>query len=276
MSDEAPMSGLTDAPGSIAGTISIWCAPLRATGTWYARLPDAPHYAASMMKLPLLVALYRAAEAGRLDLSGPLPVHDVFASARPGAAPYHLPGRPENDPAVWTRLGGTATRGWLAERMIVRSSNLAANLLLAEVGVEALAEVWQLAGARHSRTVRGIEDIAARLAGLDNVVTAADLGALSRALALGRLAGEESTRAMLDLLLVQEHRGDLPAGLPPGTPVAYKNGWVTGVRHAAAVVYPPDAPPYLLAACTTTGLSDPDARALLARIAAATWPLRRS
>ena len=53
--------------------------------------------------------------------------------------------------------------------------------------------------------------------------------------------------------------------------MAAKSGWVTGVRHGAAVVFPAGRPPYTLVVCTTTTLPDAAARALLARVAAASW-----
>ena len=75
----------------------------------------------------------------------------------------------------------------------------------------------------------------------------------------------------LATLAAQEHRDDLAAGLPAGTRMAAKSGWVTGVRHGAAVVFPAGRPPYTLVVCTTTTLPDAAARALLARVAAASW-----
>ena len=122
--------------------------------------------------------------------------------------------------------------------MIVRSSNLATNLVIAHVGLPAVAEVWALAGARHSVTARGVEDFAAREAGLTNLVTAADLAALLAAIVQGAdqpgpLASPAACAQMLDVLLAQEIRDDLAAGLPAGTRIAHKNGWVRGIRHGA-------------------------------------------
>jgi beta-lactamase class A len=94
----------------------------------------------------------------------------------------------------------------------------------------------------------------------------------------GSLAAPASAAAMLDLLAAQELRGDLAAGLPPGTRVALKNGWIGGVRHAAGVVFPDDAPPFVLAVCATTPLArnrhDDEACQLVARIARAAWSAR--
>ncbi|GAA5191956.1 hypothetical protein GCM10023322_50490 [Rugosimonospora acidiphila] len=272
------IDGLDDVPG----TVSVWCAPLGSAAPRYERLPDERHYAASTMKVAVLAALHRAHEAGRLDLDAPVPVRNRFVSALAGAPEFSLGGpRDDNDDAVWDRLGGEASLAWLAERMIVRSSNLAANLVLAHAGSDEVARVWRLAGATHSATPRGIEDYAARDAGIDNLVTAADLGRLLDALATGALAGPDGTARMLATLFAQEHREDLAAGLPTGTRVAHKNGWVHAVRHAAGVVYPDDADPYTIVVCTTTtlaGRKEPDGRDaacdLIARIARASWDAR--
>ena len=245
--------------GAVPGTVSIWCAPVGARDPWYAREEHAIHYAASTMKIAVLAAAHRA-----LDLDAPVPIIDQFRSAAPAAPPYRLGRASDDDPIVWDRLGGTAPLRWLAERMIVRSSNLATNIVIGHVGIPAADREWRLAGARYSRIQRGIEDAAARAAGLTNEVTAADLAALlDRVVLTGGWP--------LATLAAQEHRDDLAAGLPAGTRMAAKSGWVTGVRHGAAVVFPAGRPPYTLVVCTTTTLPDAAARALLARVAAASW-----
>jgi beta-lactamase class A len=263
----------------VPGRISVWCGPLDTALPWYRRLADEPHYPASLMKVPLMVAAYRAHEAGEVDLDAQVPVRNRFASAVPGAPEFGLPGGPENDPSVWQVLDETATLRWLCERMIVASSNLAANVLWAHVGAERVAEVWRRAGATGSAVLRAIDDRAARESGIDNVVTAIDLARLFDSLGTGRLAGDVATAAMLDTLAMQERREDLPSGLPDGVRVAFKNGWVSGVRHAGGIVYPDGRPPFTLVVCATTPLAEDghrkdgadEACRLLARIAEACW-----
>lgn len=278
----SPPPNLAELDGTLSavpGTVSVWCGRVAANLTSaepaYTRLPDETHYAASTMKVAVLAALYREVERGRLDLATPVPVLNDFESAARGAARFGCTRRHDSDDAVWQGLGHELPLGWLARRMITHSSNLATNLVLDAVGLAAVARVWSLVGARHSVVRRGIEDAAASAAGLTNLVTAGDLARLLGAIAADRLAGRDSCRAMLTVLLAQEHQVDLSAGLPPGVPIAHKNGWVTGVRHSAGVIYPPDAPPYLLAVCASTPLAvnrpDDAACRLLARIAAASW-----
>ncbi|MEK8110069.1 hypothetical protein NKG94_48400 [Micromonospora sp. M12] len=84
---------------------------------------------------------------------------------------------------------------------------------------------------------------------------------------------------MLDVLLAQEHREDLAAGLPRA-PASPTRAVGTRVRHGAGVVLPDDAPPYLIAVCTTTDLAggddqvENDACLLVAHISAQVWAAR--
>ena len=267
----------------VPGVVSVWCGRLGAEAA-YSRNEQETHYAASTMKVAVLAALYERAEAGAVRLDETVPVHNDFASALGGAPRFGCEQSYDNDDAVWDRVGGAATPHWLAQRMIVRSSNLATNLLLELVGVDAVARAYRSAGARHSVVGRGIEDAAAREAGITNLVTAADLAALLGAIAVGAtqpgpLGSPAACRAMLDTLLAQECTEDLAAGLPTGTRIAHKNGWIEGVRHGVGVMFPEDAPPYALAVCTTTPLavndSGDEACRLLARVATASWADRQ-
>lgn len=260
------------------GTASVWCGPLDGPPV-FARAEHELHYAASTMKVGVMIAAWRAAEAGRLDLDAETPVHNLHVSTAPGAPAYANDPTYDSDPLVWERVGGKATLRWLITRMIVRSSNLATNLVLGALGPneESFAQVndvWRRAGATRAHTDRGIEDYPARDAGISNEVTAADLAALFGALAGHRLASAAGSAAMLDVLTAQECRDDLHLGLPAGIRVALKNGWVTGERHSSALILPDDAPPYLLAACTTGELPDADACRLLGRLAEASWAQR--
>ncbi|MGD3106808.1 serine hydrolase [Streptomyces sp. YGL11-2] len=228
------------------------------------RNADVPHEAASTMKVAVLAALYR----GGLDLDRQIPVVNRFTSAAGGTFANSRAG--DSDPEPWELLGGTASLRWLAGRMVSHSSNLATNLCLAHVGREAVAEVWRRAGASAGTdTPRGVEDRPARAAGIFNRVTAHDLVRLLESL----------EPEVLGLLEDNAHGVDLAAGLPPGTRLASKNGWISGVRNCAAVVHPPDAAPYTLAVCYTGPLAngqdtgDPAAR-LLARVSARVWRAR--
>lgn len=272
MTHVAGLAGLGRQLAEADGTVSVWCGRLGA-GPACAREPDVPHYAASTIKLGLLVAAYRLHERGELDLDAPVRVHDDFDSVVRGR--FAMPRDYDNDELPWQRLGSDVPLRWLAARMIVSSSNLATDLVFERIGTTEVTAL--LAAARADGVVlrRPICDDAAADAGVQNLVTAAGLAALMSALALGRLAAAGSSREMLEVLRAQEHREGIAAGLPPDTALASKGGWVEGVRHDVALVEPADAPAYVLAVCTT-GLADETGLAVLREVAAASWADRHA
>ncbi len=254
------------------GTVSVWFG--RPAGPpAYVRLADVEHYAASTIKLPILVAAYRAGDAGDLDLDQQVGLHDEFPSAAGGR--YLVDRGYDNDEEPWERLGEVVTLRWLARRMIVRSSNLATGMLLERLGHPAVNAALAHCGAHRSAVRRGICDGPAVATGATNVTTAADLASVLSALHAGRAASAEACAEMLAVLEAQEYRDQIPAGLPTGTQVASKGGWAGEVRHDAALVRPVDASAYVLVVCTT-GV-DPALRdRLIPDLAAASWADRRS
>jgi beta-lactamase class A len=119
--------------------------------------------------------------------------------------------------------------------------------------------------------VRGIEDYPARDAGIDNLITADDMGRLLVALADGRLAGPDATAACERTLQSQQYRAGIPAGLPEGLLVGNKTGWIDGVNHDVALVRAPGLPPVALAVLVSAPGTPEEREAGIARIASATW-----
>lgn len=237
------------------------------------------HYAASTMKLALVLAAYRLADAGELDLDQSVLVRDEFASATgtgTGTGKFSMDRAEDSDPEPWRRRGSEVALRWLCYRTIVRSSNLATNLVLAHVGVDAVTETLVSVGATKSVVSRGIEDAPARSAGLDNLVTAADLGLTLQALAAERAASPPACREILAILGAQQINDAIPARLPAGTRVQHKSGWVDGVSHDAGIIDGPDADPFIFVMCTTSDLGERSGFELIAAGAAAAYADRRA
>jgi beta-lactamase class A len=254
-----------------SGVVSVVA---RVSGEAAARVsvePEAQHYSASIMKLPILVAAHRLAERGALDLTRPVLVHDDFASRNPGHR-FVMDQSEDSDPDTWAAKGNEVGLDVLTRRMITVSGNLATNLVLDEVGPDEVAAVLVAAGcSARTAVVRGIEDYAAREVGLDNLVTADDLALLLVALAEGRLAGPAATAACEETLLAQEYRDGIPAGLPAGAVVGNKTGWVDGVNHDVALVRAPGLPAVGLAVLVSAPGTPEEREAGITRIAAAAW-----
>jgi beta-lactamase class A len=250
------------------GIVSVHCAPeSRPTTPFVSTRPTAQHYAASTMKVAVLLAAYRSFDDGEWAADAPVLVHDSFASAAGGR--FSSTSDYDSDTAVWERLGREAPAGWLLERMIVRSSNLATNLAIEHLGFDAVNDSWRIAGSTGCIVQRLIQDD--RAGWLSNQVTAPGLSLLMKAVTSGVATTAESTTAMTNALLANEHTSDVVAGLPEGTWVAHKNGWVEGIQHTTALIRPEDAPGYLLTVCASTGLGRDEGRQLVAEVARASW-----
>ena len=82
-----------------------------------------------------------------------------------------------------------------------------------------------------------MQDLEAFRAGLSNTTTARDLGVVMRTVAESDRFTEASRSEMIAILERQHFRENIPAGLPAGTRVANKTGWITGINHDAAIEY---------------------------------------
>jgi beta-lactamase class A len=247
--------------------VALWLGGLDGT-TWWEQAADEPAYSASLMKLPIATAAERLHERGVLDLDAEVPVHDDFDSVVSGER-YVLDRDDDQDDATWDGRGTSTTLRELRRRALVMSGNLATNLLLEQVGLTEVGVVVTEAGcSERTRVVRGIDDEPARAAGIQNVVTARDLGRL--------LA--HTPPQVEEVLLGQHYRDAIPAGLPDGTTIANKTGWIDDHTHDMAIVRPSaeqGGAPFVLVVLTRVAKESYDAgNARIAGLAAQAWERR--
>ena len=235
---------------------------------------DTSFHAASTMKVPVMIELFRAFDAGRLRADQAVPLTNQFASIVDGS-PYSLSAGGDSDSSLYAKVGSPVAIRELIDRMITRSSNLATNTVIALVDAKNAQATARTLGARNIRVLRGVEDSKAFAAGMSNTTTARDLAVLLEAIETGRAASPASTDAMREILMRQEYNAEIPAGVPPGTRVAHKTGWITGVLHDAAIVYPEGRKPYILVVLTS-GIPQQDvARQMIVDISRLVWEHRR-
>lgn len=215
---------------------------------------DSRVHAASMMKVPVMIQLFQDAEAGRLSLDDSLTMTKTFTSIVDGTL-YGLGVPDDSDTTLYARIGEKATVRQLTELMITVSSNLATNMLIELVGAERVQATMRQLGADSIAVLRGVEDIKAYRAGLNNTTTARDMGLIFSAIAAHRAASPESCREMIAILSRQQFNEGIPAGLPTGTQVAHKTGSITRIRHDGGIVYPENGSAYVLVVLTK-GITD--------------------
>ncbi len=230
--------------------------------------PDKSFHAASTMKVPVMIELFRQAEAGTLKIDDPLPVINEFKSIVDGS-PYKLSVGDDSDVEVYARIGKTMTLRELNEAMITVSSNFATNLLIEKLGVEKIRKTVTRLGADGMKVLRGVEDQKAFDKGLSNATTARGLLVLLERIGRGTAVSASADAEMIEVLKRQKFNDAIPAGVPAGIPVAHKTGSITRIRHDAGIVYGPK--PYVLV-LLVRGLEDENqSAALMASISKVVW-----
>lgn len=243
------------------------------TGAVYLHQADTVFHAASTMKLPVMMALFQAIDAGEMRLSEPFAVRNQFQSIVDGS-PFALDPKEDGDADLYQAVGSTRPLEELIRRMIVRSSNLATNLLIERIGASRATDLVRGLGGYRMKVLRGVEDEKAFKAGLNNTATAQDLEILLTALARGGTFSQGSNDKMIEILKEQEFNEKIPAYLPKGTPIAHKTGDITGVHHDAAIVFPPGEPPYVLVVLTRGFQDEKQANQVIAEISRTVWEKR--
>ena len=112
-------------------------------------------HAASTMKVPVMMELFRRAGAGELRFDAPIAVRNQFVSIADGGT-YRLSPGDDSDGTLYERIGAEVPMRELVERMITRSSNLATNILIAQARPERIAQTMERIGARDMRVLRGV------------------------------------------------------------------------------------------------------------------------
>lgn len=237
----------------MADVVAVWLGGLDGT-TWWEQDADEPVLAASLMKVAVAVA----AEA--IDLDRSVPVHPGFESVVAGET-FELDEDGDQDAETWASVGSREELRELRRRSVVLSGNLATNLVMEQTGVAACSDVMP-------QVRRMISDLPASERGIVNEASARQWGDL-----LVRVAA--SYPAVEEVMLGQTYRDGIPVGLPDGTPVANKTGWIEDHTHDVAIVRPPDGAPFVLVVLTRlAGVPTDEGNARIAGVARAAWGRR--
>lgn len=206
---------------------------------------DEEFHAASTMKVPVMIELYKQQAQGLINLNDSIVLVNEFKSIVDGS-PYKMDIGDDSDDVIYSKIGTKQTLYDLMVPMITVSSNLATNVLIEIVDAKKTTQTMRDLGAENINVLRGVEDIKAYEQGLSNSTTARDLMAIMKAIANGTAGTKADCEAMLSILKDQQWNDMIPKYLPENIEVAHKTGSITGVHHDAAIVYPPNGKAYLL------------------------------
>ena len=202
-------------------------------------------HAASTMKVPVMIELFKQANQGKINLNDSLLLKNAFKSIVDSSL-YSMDIADDSDDVVYQQIGTKVALRDLMRSMITVSSNLATNVLIERVNAKAVTATMKELGAQHMEVLRGVEDQKAYDQGLSNSTTAKDLLVIMKAIANHTAGTPEDCAAMIDILKEQQFNDMIPLYLPKDVRVAHKTGFISGIHHDAAIVYLPDGRSYVL------------------------------
>jgi beta-lactamase class A len=222
---------------------------------------DRSFHAASTMKVPVMIELYRRAEAEGFSVHDPVRIRNTFRSIADGSS-FTLGA--DRDTELVEALGRELSFRRVAHGMITVSSNLATNILLEELVADSIQATMNRLGAGDMKVLRGVQDIPAFEQGMSNTTSARAYARALDAIVNCEITSTEACRDMMAILEDQRFTSDIPSGLPSGVRFGNKTGSITRIRHDGAIVAPEGRLPYVLV-ILTEGYSDSAAASALMR-----------
>ena len=186
---------------------------------------DLPLEAASVIKIPIMVAAFSEIEAGHLDPEDTVEILPEMKKPSCGALTY-------------MHDGLRVTVMDLITLMIIVSDNTATNLMIDRLGIDTVNAVMEKLGIPGIALRRKLWQPQLRAQGIENTVTARGIGLILERLYRGALLGPRPDEKMLSILKDQRLNGKLPFFLHSrGIKLAHKTGEDDGTTHDVGIVY---------------------------------------
>jgi len=242
--EEALRHEIVETLSAVPGTFALAFKDLQ-SGTTIFINEDTVFHAASMMKTPVMMEVFRQASLGKFSLGDSIIVYNDFKSIV-DESHYSLRREDDSQQGLYELVGKKVTIEYLVYEMIVRSSNLATNIIIDLVTPGEVMSTMKKIGANNLVVRRGVEDQKAFDAGLNNTTTASDLLLLFQELVRAEFIPPASRARMIDILEDQDFNEIIPAHLPQDVRVAHKTGNISGVQHDGGIIILPDGRRYIL------------------------------
>ncbi len=233
-------------------------------GYGYGVRPDEQFFSASVIKVPILVAVFRRIDEGKLSLSDTFPTEEGDWAAGAGWMQWEDPGQSYS---VYD----------YAYLMMTQSDNVATNALVRKVGgKEYVNEVAESMGAEDTMLVQKVTSERGAVPELDNRMTTRDMAMILDKIANGKAASPESCQAMVDIMLDNYLESWLVDGIPEdaNADIANKGGWLYKVYDEVGIVFHEDRP-YAVAILSKYGPGDPlEAKPTIRGISEKVWDIQ--
>ncbi len=186
--------------------------------------PEKKIPSASLIKIPIMAAVYYLADKGELSLDEEIVYKKKHRCGGSGIIKN-------------CRYGEKFTIRKLLELMITISDNVATHMIIDKVGLKRFNEIFKNMGLKNTNLDRYVMDLNARNKGIENYITVEDIGKLLERIYYGKLVSKEASMEMLKIMMEQKIDDRIRKKLPKDVIVANKTGLMKDVCHDAGIVF---------------------------------------
>lgn len=209
---------------ALPGEVSVYGMDLT-TDEACAYQADIPLVAASVIKIPILIEAFRQARDGLLSM-------DEMFAIRPEQK------MPSCGALTYLHDGLQVTLRDLCVLMIILSDNSATNILIDRLGMKNVNRTMRELGLTQTMLSRKLFDQDAQAKGIQNHITAGEMGLLLEKMYRGLCVSPQADADMLGILQDQRLNGKMPFFLHgEGVKIAHKTGEDDGITHDVGIVY---------------------------------------
>lgn len=214
---------------------------------------DRKFAAASLVKLPIMLAVFQAADSRRVALDEIFVLGEADKTSGSGVL--------KRKPA-----GSRFTIDELVEIMITRSDNTASNIFINRLGFGYLNSFFSSLGLKDTNLFRQMMDFRARRDGKENYTSARDMAWVLEKLYYGSFLSRGISEKCISLLKKQKVNNRISAKLPKGTLIAHKTGLENNICHDAGIVWTPQGD-FLICVLTKNASTSEAAKEFISKIA---------
>ena len=194
------------------------------SGAGYGVRPNEKFFTASVIKVPVMIAVFRRIDEGKLSYK------DVYKTKREDYATGA-------GGLQWQPVGTQETIEDYLWFMITQSDNVATNALTRIVGGrEYVNQVAHSLGAKDTLLYQKVSSERAASPSLDNRSTPKDMATLLSAIYENKADSEQSCHEMISLMDQNNLEFWMEAGVPPDVKVANKGGWIDRTYNDVGIV----------------------------------------
>ncbi|MCM8826683.1 MAG: class A beta-lactamase-related serine hydrolase [Candidatus Omnitrophica bacterium] len=183
-----------------------------------------PLIAASLIKVPIMVAVFYAIDKGKLNFNDKFIIEKKDITNGSGKLKY-------------LKLPQQFSLAQLIEFMIAESDNTATNKIIDILGFDYINGIFKEIGLRETVLNRKIMDLSARRKGIENYISLNDLILIYEDIYYGKILNPQYSKLMLYYLKRQKISDRIPKFLPNNVTVAHKTGLEKNVVGDGGIIF---------------------------------------